>query len=391
MIPQTPLTQWRLDIPPTLAQSAWQQSQASPTPRAQWNTYLNELCLELLLPLLKEDYFPRANPYPEAIGTLWELVSGTGISGGPKRLVLIPDKNLDRTFTVPQEWIDSPDWAGDYYLAIQINPDEQWLEVWGYTTHHTLKTQGTYNNTDRTYQLDADELIQDLNVLWITQQLNPQELTQTNIAPIPQIETTQSDNLLQRLAASPQPRLEIPFPLWMACIQQPHWRQQLSDLRRGTAATSPITNLSQWIQNQFESGWQTLENLLTNQLDNELTLDFALRKSTNIETSTIRRAKVIRFPERLLLLLVSIEPQAQTQNDRRIEIRIQIRSGDETPLLPLGLILGLQSTSGEIIQRVQARDNDLAIQLQRFRTPSNTPFVVYLRCNEQTIAEQFTT
>ncbi len=391
MTPQTPLTQWRLEIPDTLAQAAWHQSQTTTPPRAQWNTYLNQLCLQLLLPLLKSDYLPTANPYPDAIGSLWELVTGTGISGGPKRLVLIPDKSLDRTFTVPQEWIDSPDWAGDYYLAIQINPDEQWLEVWGYTTHHTLKTQGTYDTHDRTYHLDSDQLIQDLSVLWITQQLNPQELTQTDITPIPPIEATQANNLLQRLAQSNRPRLEIPFALWMSCIHQPDWRRKLSEIRNGLSNPSALTNLSQWLQNQFESSWQTLETLFANDLDNAPTLDFALRKSSTSETSAIRRAKVLRLPERLLLLLVSIEPRDETRDDRRMEIRIQIRSGDETTHLPFGLILGLQSSDGETIQRVQARDTDLAIQLQRFRCPLNTPFIVYLRWNEQTITEQFMT
>jgi Protein of unknown function (DUF1822) len=386
-ITQTPLNQWRLEIPPTIAAAAWQQSQTSPSPRAQWNTYLNQLCLDLLLPLLKADYQPTYSPYPEAIGSLWELVSGTGISGGPKRLVLIPDKSLDRTLSVPQEWVDSPEWAGDYYLAIQINPDEQWLEVWGYTTHLALKTQGTYDANDRTYELDSDQLIQDLNVLWIVQQLNPQELTQIAIATIPPIETTQSENLLQRLASSDRPRLEIPFPLWMSCIHQPDWRKRLSHLRQNPDTSSVITNLNQWIQNQFESGWQTLESLLTNELGNAASLDFAFRKSATLETSAIRRAKVLRLPDRLLLLLVSIEPQ----DSQRMEIRIQIRSGDETTLLPFGLILGLQSASGEIIQRVQARDTDLAIQLQRFRCPINTPFIVHLRWNEQTIVEQFMT
>jgi Protein of unknown function (DUF1822) len=383
--PQTPLSQWRLDIPEAIAQSAWQQSQTSPTARAQWNTYLNQLCLATLLPLLQSDYQPAYTPYPEAIGSLWELVSGTGISGGPKRLVLIPDKNLDRTLSVPQEWVDSPEWAGDYYLAVQVNPDEQWLEVWGYTTHAVVKTQGSYNPTDRTYDLDSDQLIQDLNVLSIVQQSNPHELTQASVATIPSIEPTQADNLLKRIAQSDRPRLEIPFPLWMSCIQQPHWRQQLSDLRRGIETVSPVTHLTQWIQNHFESGWQTIENLLTNELGNASTLDFALRKSSPLETAAIRRAKVLRFSEQLLLLLVSIEPQ----DSQQMEIRIQIRSGDETSILPLGLILRLQSASGEIIQRVQARDTDLAIQLQRFRCPINTPFVVHLRCNEQTIEEQF--
>jgi hypothetical protein len=367
--------QWQLEIPDAIAQSAWQQSQACPTPRAQWNTYLNQISCDVLLPLLQE-YLPTASPYPDAIATLWEVVSGTGLQGPTKRLILVPDKNLDRELSVPQEWVDSQEWAGDYYLAVQINPDEQSLTVWGYTTHAMLKAQGEYHADDRTYHLGPDQVIQDLNVLLVTQQVNPEEVTQTAIAPIPAINT--AENLLQRLANSSRPRLEIPFVQWMACLHQPDWRRRLSALRRGETPAK-LTYLSQWFQNIFESGWATLES----QLGNDAA--FALRQTPAIDAPTIRRVKALRFQDRLLLLMMTVEPT----RDGRLEIQVQVRSGDNNSLLPLGLIITLQSSAGEAIQTVQARSEDLAVQLQRFRCVTGTPFLVSVEWEEDRLEELF--
>lgn len=367
----TTLTQWQLEITSAIARSAWQQSQTCPTPTAQWNTYLNQLCCDTLLPLLRDEYISTAMPYPESIGSLWELVSGTGIQADTKRLVMIPDKSLDQQLSVPQEWVDSPDWAGDYYLAIQINPDEHSLTVWGYATHAMLKTQGEYDADRRTYRLDSDQVIQDLNVLWVVQQLNPQELTQATIAPIAPINPVQAENLLQRLAIADRPRLEIPLAMWIACLHQPEWRQRLAALRRGETSTTPTTtNLGQWLQNIFESGWQTLESQLGDNLDDA----FALRQTTTIDPPLVRRVKGLHLDDRLLLLIVTIE----RQSDDRLRIQIQVRSGDTSPALPPGLRMTLQATTGEIIQAVESRDQDLALQFQRFYCVAGTAFLVQI-------------
>jgi Protein of unknown function (DUF1822) len=352
----TPM-QWHLEIPDEIARSAWKQSQSCPTPRAQWNSYLNQVCKATLLPWLQLESDLAVTTYPEAIESLWELVSGTGIVSGGRRLVLIPDKSFDRDLSVPQEWVDHPEWAGDYYLAVQVNPDEQWLDVWGYTTQALLKAQGTYNANDRTYHLDADQLIQDLNVLSVVQQMNPQELTQ-------------AENLLQRLASANTVINTVGNTVG-----------NIVGNIVGNTVDNTITNLSQWLQNTFESGWQTLESLL----GSEAEAAFAFRQTATIEAPAIRRVKALRLPARLLLLLVAVD----ADGDDRMGVRVQVRSGDETLALPLGLMISLHSASGEVIQRVQSRGEDLAVQLQRFRCPTGTQFWVTVRVGEQSIEEQF--
>ncbi|NJM44990.1 MAG: DUF1822 family protein [Alkalinema sp. RU_4_3] len=365
-------TQWQIEIPDAIAQTAWRKSKVCPTPQAQWNTYLNQLSCDVLLPLL-QDYLPTATRYPDGIATIWEVVSGTGLQGPVKRMVLVPDKNIDRELSVPQEWVDSPEWAGDYYLAVQINPDEQSLTVWGYATHTMLKA-GAYHAADRTYHLEADQVIQDLNVLWVTQQMNFQEVTQGAIAPIQPIAT--AENLLQRLARSPRPRLEIPFVQWMACLHQPDWRRRLSALRRGEPPK--VNHLSQWFQNIFEAGWAVIDNPLIYEAP-------ALRQNSAIDAPIIRRVKALQLHDRSLFLMMTVEPTP----DGRLEVQVQVRSRDEETRLPLGLIVTLQSSSGETIQMVQALPEDLAVQLQRFRSNTGTPFLVQVEWDGDRAEELF--
>jgi len=62
-----------------------------------------------------------------------------------------------------------PRLAADYYLAvqvIQIPVDPVWIH-----NHLQLKSDGIMI-LDRTYCLDEDDLIDDLNILWVARQLS---------------------------------------------------------------------------------------------------------------------------------------------------------------------------------------------------------------------------
>lgn len=178
-------TQLWLEVSETDRNQAWQQSQFSRT-NCRWNAYLNQLCLSTFLDWLRAEHAPEATPWPNAptLPSIWEVVNGTAITLGTTRLVLIPTETIDLSeLRVPQEWVDIPGWVADYYLAVRVNPDEGFVQIWGYTTHLQLKTSGSYDSKDRTYCLDEDELIQDLSVLWVARQLCPEERTRSAVAP----------------------------------------------------------------------------------------------------------------------------------------------------------------------------------------------------------------
>jgi len=245
-------------------QTRWQQSQFFSTPSSRWNAYLNQICLDAVLPWLRKEYAPQALVWPNfaALPSFWEIVNGTAIVMGTTRLVLIPSETIDLSLRVPQEWVDIPAWAADYYLAAQVNVDEEWVRIWGYTTHQQLKASGSYDPGDRTYCLEEDDLIQDLNVLWVARQLCPEESTRGIITPLPALPLAQAENLLQRLGnpAISVPRLAVPFELWGGLLEHGGWRQRLYERRQGL----PQWSILQWLQagvSDFgqQIGWQRVE------------------------------------------------------------------------------------------------------------------------------------
>ncbi|MBC1240534.1 DUF1822 family protein [Nostoc sp. 2RC] len=370
-----PPTQLWLEVSPEVQNQSWQQSQSSVSPRHRWNAFLNQVCLSTFLPWLQTEYAPEATVHTLPI--TWELVNGTAINIDTKRLILIPDKNLEtREFSVPQEWIDIPQWAGDYYLAVQVNPDGQWLRIWGYTTHEQLKNQGSYDSQERTYSLDATQMIEDLNVLWVVRQLYPEEQTQTAIAPLLILSATQVENLWQRLTSSTNPRLELPFEMWGALLNSQDWPQRYIQ-------KPSLVNLRQWFQNIVADSWQTIESYLGTQPD----FAFSFRQVADVVEQSIQRVKEIELANNNQAVVLMLTLTAEI--DGRVGIRAQLYPQERNVYLPRNISLALISASGEIVQSVQARETDNSIQLKRFKCPQNTRFSLQIVLDDFNFIEEF--
>ena len=256
-----------LELSESTLQQAWNQSQAAATPSSRWQTYLNQVTLNVFLPWLQEEEdagakvtFNRATR-----ADIWEVVTGTAITlEDNAKLVLIPSEAEDTSeLRVPQEWIDTPEWSADYYLAVQVNVDAGYLRIWGYATHKQLKSEGTFSHGDRTYTLAEDDLVTDLDVLWVARELCPDEVTQVAVEPIATIAPAQAENLIERLGNKSQllPRLAIPFPMWAALVKNPAWCQNLAAKRRGVTAKASVL---QWLQTGVsnlaeELGWRQIQ------------------------------------------------------------------------------------------------------------------------------------
>lgn len=237
-----------LEIPPSFSERL--QNQPFSTSGIRWRAYLNQMSLEAFLPWLPEeqDSSARVWTHQAALPSFWEFVNGTAINCDNMRLVLMPTTAIDqRELRVPQEWVDIPSWVADYYLAVQVNPNAGWVTIWGYTTHYQLKAKGVYDAGDRTYSLDEDDLMGNLNVLWIARQLCPEEPLRAEIASIPGLPKAQADNLLERLGNPTVvfPRLTVPFQIWAGLLEHGGWRQRLYELRQGL---SEQWSIPQWLQ-----------------------------------------------------------------------------------------------------------------------------------------------
>ncbi|BAZ10263.1 hypothetical protein NIES4071_20780 [Calothrix sp. NIES-4071] len=314
-----------LEIPPTSTAPEQGFSTAGACQRA----LINQLCLDAFLCMLREEFSVTSKIYPNhaALASIWEFVNGTAISFGSVRLILIPTLAMDGDeLRVSQEWIDIPEWVGDYYLAVQVNPDEGWIRVYGYTNHQKIKTLGVYNPSDRTYSVESEDLIQDLNVLWLTTQYYP-EVTRAEVTALQPLPQTQAENLLQRLGSNIKfPRLEIPFQLWGALLAHGGWRQRLYELRQGlTQQTSVIQWLTDGVSNfATQLGWSTREFLA------------APSSMRSREASTVGLSRQLLVSNSIYELRVFSKGNAE-----ELVWRFELRSSNPDNLIPSGFKLRL--------------------------------------------------
>lgn len=258
-----------LEIDQATIERVWLLSQTASNPSSRWQNYLNQVALAVFLPWLQaeEDATAKIQWQQEQQDAVWEVVNGTAIAIKNANLVLIPSEADDlEELRVPQEWIDLPNWQADYYLAVQVNVDGGYVRVWSYATHQQLK-QGSFNHSDRTYSLTDEELIGDLNALWVARALCPNEATQAVIEPLGELSPVQANNLIERLGNPAQllPRLVVPFATWSALLQNPSWCLRLAATRRGIATRTPVLQwLKQGLSNLYtEFGWRQIEVTLS--------------------------------------------------------------------------------------------------------------------------------
>ena len=259
-------TQLVLELNESIVNQAWKQSQAAGNRSSQWQKYLNQVALNTFLPWLQaeEDATAKAGLDLATQADLWELVNGTVIAINGAKIVLIPTEAEDLSeLRVPQEWIDIPELAADYYLAVQVSVDGGYVRVWGYATHQQLKNNGSFSHSDRTYSMSDDEIITDIDVLWVARELCPNEVTQAAVEPIDNLANAQADQLIKRLGSQAQllPRLAVPFTIWAALIQNKAWCRRLVATRQGKTTKTPVM---QWLKQGVSSvaselGWRQIE------------------------------------------------------------------------------------------------------------------------------------
>jgi hypothetical protein len=383
----------------------WYSSSAFARPEHRWNHYLNQLMLDVLLPWIKDEsqgipLFQDVAPaqvWPDAAAAaqLWQWVNGTAIALGSSRFILIPTDSLDGTaFYIPQEWVEIPSWRGDYYLMVQLNPEAERLQLRGYVSHAQLLKHGVYCQGDRSYAIDESALVQDADVLWVMAQIESAEERCAVLAPVPELPRQQAESLIQVIAQQWERscqgltslRLQLPFPQWAALLEQEPWRNLLhAALADANVLPTPLTQLSQWFQGQFDAVWRSPDQLLASP-----SLAPSLRQ---IPAQSISRGKAIVFQGGLPPLALWTTIAAKT--DDRMEILVQLRhqssspDGFGRPLLPSGLKLILLSPAEESLQVVTAGERDDYIQLPRFKVFSGQAFSVEIRWQDQVIREQF--
>jgi hypothetical protein len=389
--------EWSIELPAGAAAQLDDHWRSLPYshPGRQWDACLSQLCLDYLLPWLQSTYgnvrpWLTAQDWPG----IWEVVAGCALYLGDRKLILLPSDGIGNDeLVVPQEWVDLPDWSGDYYLAVRVHLDPEGLalRVWGYASHQTLKQQGQYDPLTRTYHLTANALVDDMTTLAVVEHFCPEVQTRAELAPIAALPDVQARNLLDRLASpnQPFPRLAVPFASWGALIQTPSWRQTFYQQRQDQSETvaGPIVRLGQWLDGLVETGWQSIEDLLGG---SQFIPQFRRMTSTTIgEPPVLRRAKIIKIrhqnEEIALALTISVNPlpaddlTSQYSSNSTLQIQVQLHPLDRNTLPP-HVILELHVPEQEdCLQSVRSQDSDTYIQLSRFRADPGESFEVRIR------------
>jgi hypothetical protein len=175
-----------------------------------------------------------------------------------------------------------------------------------------------------------------------------------------------------------------------------HLTQPVQAIVTATPASDVVrstrVNLSQWLTNVFESGWQTIETVL-NPAQPDLAFGFRSADSAllaNIERpdAGIRRAKLIDLGMQLAGHPVALIVELQPESERRSHITLQVHPAGNQVYLPPLLQLIVLDESGLVFLEAIARSADNYIQLQFSGLPREQ-FSVKIALGEASLMEDF--
>ncbi len=347
------------------------------------NARLNQLCSNKVRAWLdRQGIIHHLSFNEDRLPEIWDVVTGCAIEIGKHRLILIPSEDIDRSeLRVPQEWIDLPNWAGDYYISIQIDLDANLMSIWGFTSHRSIKEKGRYSARDRTYSLDGDSLISDLDLLWMAEELDlePKDI----VEELPTISLEHALEIMQ-VASTPSPyspRLAVDFAEWGAILNNPTLRSEfyLKRLQRAAIAQAPAPRFSliDWLDREFNvvaSGWQSSQSI------------GVLSPEHN---NTIERGKVINLQVDLqretVILLVGVVPEGAD----RMRVAVRVHPAIGSRYLPPQLQLSYIDMDGANLRTVTARANDNYIQLPGYTCAVGMEFNIQLQLYSARSIERF--
>ncbi|MEL6554643.1 MAG: DUF1822 family protein [Cyanobacteria bacterium J06621_11] len=408
-----------LELLPSL--DLWQRCEQLLEPDARWQIYLHQLAESALIKWFEHEVapseietsvVPSVQPWPTANACdVWHVVEGLALTIGASRIVVILSESIDAAeLRVPQEWVDLPTWVGDYYLAAQVDVDEQRLSLWGYATHLQLKTEGAYDCDSRTYLLNDVSLVEDFSVFQAARQLVPR--CRASLAALPTVSALQATNLQSRLASVPEPRLEVPFAQWGALLSDRTWRdafykqRQLTNRQLDTRLQQQPTrqplarvNLGEWLHQQFDQDWQSIDNLL-------LRMPALQFRSTASDQTVKVRGKRISLPTATATLELVMILVFTVVSENRRNIRVLLYPASRSVLTPeISMTLEVAESGEDLIARdklekekverekvlrqVQSGLQDDYIQLPPFVCSAAQSFIVGIALADRSIKIEF--
>jgi Protein of unknown function (DUF1822) len=217
---------------------------------------LNRLCMVAIKKWLSEVFdlelksvFPCVLGEKENLEFISKLVNGFALQLGKTRLVFIPSQSIDLTeIEIPQEWVDLPNWAADYYVPIQVDVEGKYLHLWTFISHYDLKNNCEFDPVFRNYEIPDLIETRNLDVLFTACELHALgELTPKRAALdiVPALATDDANQLIEQLQqhrSAFSPRLELLFKRWGAILNDDRSLERYLKLQGlVTASTNKLT------------------------------------------------------------------------------------------------------------------------------------------------------
>ena len=305
-------------------------------------------------------------PNVEDLPSIWEFVNGTALTIGHTRLALIPQETIDTDeFSVPQEWVDIPNWLADYYLGVQVNLEQRWLRIWGFISHKTLKQKAEYDPVLRNYLVPGELLIEDLTVMWVARQF--QETERAEVSALPELFGHEFDRISEVLGKPRgySPRLlvtnsepiddsEVAFPKWGALMSKHNLRQQLYSKLCSDHHDAQINSDRERLEKLLDVNWLEPEKILVS--SGRIRRANANQLSKKEQSIQFNRGKIIELDNQRFVLMIEIK-QGKENQDIKLSFKL-IPHGADTTSLPSGLELALLNPSGKVVTSNTAKTGD---------------------------------
>jgi hypothetical protein len=207
----------------------------------------------------------EAEAYLEFVAS---LVNGFCLQIEGVKVVFIPCDNSDiEEMEIPQEWVDLPNWQGDYYVPIRVGNkgNKQFLHLWGFISDEKVRQVGKLESMFRDYHVRGEEINGELDILWM-------DLPKARVKPVfkklPPEQIAENISSLVRDEEIFSRRLHLSFEKWGSILNEDEYLRQYYQMNIESDRQSITTkrlDLSAWLNDvvaNVELGWQTIEALL---------------------------------------------------------------------------------------------------------------------------------
>jgi Protein of unknown function (DUF1822) len=205
-----------------------------------------------------------------ARSSISKIVNGFALSVSNLKIAFIPSQDLDLAgFEIQQEWVDLSNWVADYYVPIQIDREHNYLHLWGFISHQSVKQLARLDPILRSYEIDSADLIDDLDTLWMSCNLSPdsESVSRDDAPDLASLSVSAAHIEIERLQQHKSifsPRLILKFEQWGAILNTPEY---LSVYANPAPAITQIANwfksqdLVENISNLVAAQWLTIEQI----------------------------------------------------------------------------------------------------------------------------------